>query len=84
MLEFGSSVPDLVPAFRQFEVPALDLCSAADPYPDKPEVPAGSSCCAGFSVMLLGSSAMARNVDPRLRESCDITPASAGTPARRR
>jgi 3-oxoadipate enol-lactonase len=41
MLEFGSSVPDLVPAFRALEVPVLGLCGADDPYPDKPEVLAG-------------------------------------------
>lgn len=38
MLEFGSSVPDLVPAFRKLELPVLGLCGADDPYPDKPEV----------------------------------------------
>jgi pimeloyl-ACP methyl ester carboxylesterase len=41
MLEFGSSVPDLVPAFRKLEVPVLGLCGADDPYPDRPEVLAG-------------------------------------------
>ena len=41
MLEFGSSVPDLVPAFRRLDVPVLGLCGANDPYPDKPEVLAG-------------------------------------------
>jgi 3-oxoadipate enol-lactonase len=41
MLEFGSSVPDLVPAFRKLELPVLGLCGADDPYPDKPEVLAG-------------------------------------------
>ena len=41
MLEFGSSVPDLVPAFRKLELPVLGLCGANDPYPDKPEVLAG-------------------------------------------
>jgi 3-oxoadipate enol-lactonase len=38
MLEFGLSVPNLVPAFRKLDVPALGLCGANDPYPDKPEV----------------------------------------------
>src|SRR5262249_39837506 len=38
MLEFGSSVPDLVPAFRKLEVPVLGLCGGDDPYPDRPEV----------------------------------------------
>jgi pimeloyl-ACP methyl ester carboxylesterase len=41
MLEFGSSVPDLVPAFRQLDLPVLGVCGANDPYPDKPEVLAG-------------------------------------------
>lgn len=41
MLEFGSSVPDLVPAFRQLDLPVLGLCGANDPYPDRPEVLAG-------------------------------------------
>jgi pimeloyl-ACP methyl ester carboxylesterase len=41
MLEFGSSVPDLVPAFRALDLPVLGLCGADDPYPDKPEVLAG-------------------------------------------
>jgi pimeloyl-ACP methyl ester carboxylesterase len=41
MLEFGSSVPDLVPAFRQLDLPVLGICGANDPYPDKPEVLAG-------------------------------------------
>jgi pimeloyl-ACP methyl ester carboxylesterase len=41
MLEFGSSVPDLVPALRKLELPVLGLCGADDPYPDRPEVLAG-------------------------------------------
>ncbi len=41
MLEFGSSVPDLIPAFRKLDVPVLGVCGANDPYPDKPEVLAG-------------------------------------------
>jgi 3-oxoadipate enol-lactonase len=41
MLEFGSSVPDLVPAFRKLELPVLGLCGGNDPYPDQPEVLAG-------------------------------------------
>lgn len=41
MLEFGSSVPDLVPAFRSLDLPVLGLCGADDPYPDRPEVLAG-------------------------------------------
>jgi 3-oxoadipate enol-lactonase len=41
MLEFGSSVPDLVPTFRALELPVLGLCGANDPYPDQPAVLAG-------------------------------------------
>ena len=41
MLEFGSSVPDLVPAFRALDLPVLGLCGSDDPYPDRPEVLAG-------------------------------------------
>jgi pimeloyl-ACP methyl ester carboxylesterase len=41
MLEFGSSVPDLVPAFRRLDIPVLGVCGADDPYPDRPEVLAG-------------------------------------------
>jgi pimeloyl-ACP methyl ester carboxylesterase len=38
MLEFGSSVPDLVPEFRKLELPVLGVCGADDPYPDRPEM----------------------------------------------
>jgi 3-oxoadipate enol-lactonase len=38
MLEFGLSVPNLVPAFRALDVPVLGLCGTDDPYPDRPEV----------------------------------------------
>ena len=41
MLEFGSSVPDLVPAFRALDLPVLGLCGSNDPYPDRPDVLAG-------------------------------------------
>jgi pimeloyl-ACP methyl ester carboxylesterase len=41
MLEFGLSVPDLVPEFRKLDVPVLGLCGVNDPYPDRPEVLAG-------------------------------------------
>ena len=41
MLEFGSSVPDLVPAFRALDLPVLGLCGGNDPYPDQPAVLAG-------------------------------------------
>ena len=38
MLEFGLSVPDLVPDFRKLPVPVLGVCGDQDPYPDQPEV----------------------------------------------
>lgn len=38
MLEFGLSVPNLVPALCELDVPTLGLCGALDPYPDQPEV----------------------------------------------
>jgi 3-oxoadipate enol-lactonase len=38
MLEFGLSVPNLVPAMSKLDVPALGVCGANDPYPDQPEV----------------------------------------------
>ncbi|MFL6799921.1 MAG: alpha/beta fold hydrolase [Xanthobacteraceae bacterium] len=41
MLEFGLSVPNLVPAFCKLDVPVLGLCGANDPYPDQPQVLAG-------------------------------------------
>lgn len=41
MLEFGLSVPDLVPAFRELDLPVLGLCGSEDPYPDQPQVLAG-------------------------------------------
>ena len=41
ILEFGSSVPDLVPQLRALDLPVLGLCGANDPYPDRPEVLAG-------------------------------------------
>src|SRR4051812_37569671 len=41
MLEFGLSVPDLVPAFRDLDLPVLGLCGSEDPYPDQPQVLAG-------------------------------------------
>lgn len=41
MLEFGLSVPDLVPRFRALDVPVLGICGDRDPYPDRPEVLAG-------------------------------------------
>ena len=33
MLEFGSSVPDLVPAFRRLDLPVLGVCGATIPIP---------------------------------------------------
>src|SRR5215471_15961428 len=41
MLEFGLSVPNLVPPFKTLDIPVLGLCGADDPYPDQPEVMAG-------------------------------------------
>jgi pimeloyl-ACP methyl ester carboxylesterase len=38
MLEFGLSVPDLVPEFRTLDVPVLGICGDWDPYPDRPDV----------------------------------------------
>jgi pimeloyl-ACP methyl ester carboxylesterase len=38
MLEFGLSVPDLVPEFRKLTIPVLGVCGDRDPYPDQPEV----------------------------------------------
>ena len=38
MLEFGLSVPNLVPAFAKLDIPVLGVCGADDPYPDQPEV----------------------------------------------
>lgn len=37
MLEFGSSVPDLVPAFRALNLPVLGLCGATIPIPTNPK-----------------------------------------------
>jgi 3-oxoadipate enol-lactonase len=41
MLEFGLSVPDLVPDFKKLDIPVLGVCGTDDPYPDQPEVLAG-------------------------------------------
>jgi len=38
MLEFGMSVPDLVPEFTKLDLPVLGVCGDRDPYPDQPEV----------------------------------------------
>jgi 3-oxoadipate enol-lactonase len=38
MLEFGLSVPNLVPDFRKLDLPVLGLCGDKDPYPDQPEI----------------------------------------------
>jgi 3-oxoadipate enol-lactonase len=37
MLEFGLSVPNLIPEFRKLDVPVLGICGDKDPYPDQPE-----------------------------------------------
>jgi 3-oxoadipate enol-lactonase len=36
MLEFGLSVPNLIPAMLALETPVLGLCGSDDPYPDQP------------------------------------------------
>lgn len=41
MLEFATSVPDLVTPFRALDVPVLGVCGADDPFPDQPQVLAG-------------------------------------------
>jgi 3-oxoadipate enol-lactonase len=41
MLEFGLSVPNLVPQLETLDIPVLGVCGANDPYPDQPEVLAG-------------------------------------------
>jgi len=41
MLEFGLSVPDLIPALRELSIPVLGICGSDDPYPDQPERLAG-------------------------------------------
>ena len=38
MLEFGLSVPNLVPVFKTLDIPVLGVCGDKDPYPDQPEV----------------------------------------------
>jgi pimeloyl-ACP methyl ester carboxylesterase len=38
MLEFAASVPDLIPAFKQLDVPVLGICGTQDPYPDQPQI----------------------------------------------
>lgn len=41
MLEFATSVPNLIPAFKQLELPVLGLCGDRDPYPDQPAILSG-------------------------------------------
>lgn len=38
MLEFATSVPDLIAPFSALQVPVLGVCGALDPFPDKPEM----------------------------------------------
>jgi|SRR5690625_4397383 len=38
MLEFGYSVPNLIPRFSRLDIPVLGICGTDDPYPDCPEV----------------------------------------------
>ena len=44
MLEMASSVPVLVPRFRELDVPVLGLCGTEDPFPDQPQQLAGMRC----------------------------------------
>jgi 3-oxoadipate enol-lactonase len=41
MLEMASSVPVLIPRFRELDLPVLGLCGTEDPFPDQPEQLAG-------------------------------------------
>lgn len=43
MLEFATSVPDLVTPLSALTIPAFGICGELDPFPDKPEVLAGMS-----------------------------------------
>lgn len=38
MLEFATSVPDLIVPFSALPIPVLGICGALDPFPDKPEL----------------------------------------------
>lgn len=38
MLEFATSVPDLIGPFRRLDIPVLGVCGELDPFPDKPVV----------------------------------------------
>jgi len=44
MMEMASSVPVLVPRFRELDVPVLGLCGTEDPFPDQPQQLAGMRC----------------------------------------
>ena len=37
MLEFATSVPDLIPPLSALDTPAIGICGAEDPFPDQPE-----------------------------------------------
>ena len=41
MLEFATSVPDLIALFSKLTLPVLGVCGELDPFPDQPEVLAG-------------------------------------------
>lgn len=41
MLEMASSVPELIPRFKQLDMPVLGLCGRDDPFPDQPQQLAG-------------------------------------------
>jgi pimeloyl-ACP methyl ester carboxylesterase len=38
MLEFATSVPNLIEPFSKLDLPVLGVCGALDPFPDKPEI----------------------------------------------
>ena len=38
MLEFATSVPDLIEPLSTLEIPALGICGSEDPFPDQPEM----------------------------------------------
>jgi pimeloyl-ACP methyl ester carboxylesterase len=41
MLEFATSVPNLIEPFLKLDLPVLGICGALDPFPDKPEILSG-------------------------------------------
>lgn len=43
MLEFATSVPNLIDSFSKLDLPVLGICGALDPFPDQPEILNGMS-----------------------------------------